>query len=130
MLALIALVLALAVGYGIKAARSAGPAPQHSITAAPTSDAVPLSALPKQAAQTVRLIETSGPFPFPHNDGTVFRNGEHVLPEQPGGYYHEYTVPTPGSAGRGARRIITGKGGEIYYTADHYASFLRVDPTR
>jgi ribonuclease T1 len=35
-------------------------------------------------------------------------------------------VITPGSADRGARRIIAGADGELYYTADHYATFQRV----
>jgi ribonuclease T1 len=131
LLALIALVVALAVGYAVKAAQSDSPAPRHAATSSvPTSTAAPLSSLPKQVAQTVALIEHGGPFPYPRNDGAVFHNNEHVLPSEPDGYYREYTVPTPGSADRGARRIITGKNGEVYYTADHYASFVRVEPTR
>ncbi|TNC24415.1 ribonuclease domain-containing protein [Amycolatopsis alkalitolerans] len=89
-----------------------------------------LSALPPQASQTWRLIQRDGPFPYPHNDGVVFANREKLLPEKPGGYYHEYTVPTPGSADRGPRRLITGGPRELYYTGDHYASFVIVDPSR
>jgi ribonuclease T1 len=59
----------------------------------------------------------------------VFHNAEHQLPEAPDGYYREYTVPTPGSSTRGARRIIVGARGEYYYTGDHYASFVRVELT-
>lgn len=131
LLALIALVLALAVGYAVNAARSDHPAPRHSDTAsvAPSGSA-PLSSLPKQVAQTLALIEHDGPFPYPRNDGVVFHNNEHELPSEPDGYYREYTVPTPGSGDRGARRIITGKNGEIYYTANHYTSFVRVEPSR
>ena len=36
----------------------------------------------------------------------------------------------PGSADRGARRIITGSRGEYYYTGDHYEHFVRVDITQ
>ena len=131
LLALIALVLALAVGYAIKAARSDEPTPRHSATAtvAPAQSA-PLSSLPKQVAQTLVLIERDGPFPYPRNDGAVFHNNEHALPGEPDGYYHEFTVTTPGSPDRGARRLIVGKNGELYYTANHYASFVRVDTTR
>jgi ribonuclease T1 len=131
LLALIALVLALAVGYAVKAAQSDDPAPRHSATStvAPPGSA-PLSSLPKQVAQTLALIEHDGPFPYPRNDGAVFHNSEHVLPSEPEGYYREYTVPTPGSADRGARRVIAGKNGEFYYTANHYVSFVRVDTTR
>jgi ribonuclease T1 len=60
----------------------------------------------------------------------VFNNPERRLPDEPRGFYREYTVPTPGSADRGARRIITGKNGEYYYTPDHYETFRRVDVTR
>ena len=131
LLALIALVLALAVGYAIKAAQSNSPSPRHSATSsAKTSELAPLSSLPKQVAQTLALIERDGPFPYPRNDDVVFHNNEHVLPSEPDGYYREYTVPTPGSADRGARRLIAGKNGEFYYTANHYQSFVRVDITQ
>jgi ribonuclease T1 len=72
------------------------------------------------------LIQAGGPFPYPR-DGVVFRNAEGLLPQEPSGYYHEYTVPTPGEFDRGPRRIITGADGEFYYTADHYESFRRVE---
>ncbi|MEV6777737.1 ribonuclease domain-containing protein [Streptomyces syringium] len=88
------------------------------------------SALPSQAHDTLRLIQANGPFPYP-KDGTVFSNREGVLPKHAGGYYHEYTVKTPGSPDRGARRIVTGKTGgqEDYYTGDHYRTFDLVDHT-
>ncbi|MFI1253135.1 ribonuclease [Streptomyces netropsis] len=87
------------------------------------------SALPPQAHDTLRLIEAGGPFPYP-KDGTVFSNRESVLPKQSSGYYHEYTVKTPGSPDRGARRIVAGqKSQEDYYTGDHYATFDLVDRT-
>ncbi|MCD7436973.1 ribonuclease [Streptomyces lincolnensis] len=81
------------------------------------------SALPSQAHDTLDLIEQGGPYPY-SQDGTVFQNREGVLPSQSSGYYHEYTVITPGSSTRGARRIVTGEETrEDYYTADHYATF-------
>ena len=89
-----------------------------------------LSGLPPEASQTWRLIERGGPFPYPRNDGVVFDNREKHLPSEQSNYYHEYTVPTPGSADRGARRLITGRSQELYYTGDHYVSFVVVDPTR
>lgn len=131
LIALIALMLALAVGYGVRAVRSAEPAPRHfGTTATRAPVAAPLSSLPKQAAQTVALIERGGPFPYPRNDGAVFHNIERTLPREDDGFYREYTVVTPGSADRGARRIIVGKDGKFYYTPDHYRSFVRVDPSR
>jgi ribonuclease T1 len=87
---------------------------------------VALSDLPPEATDTVDLIEQGGPYPYPQ-DGTVFDNRERLLPACSSGYYHEYTVKTPGSSDRGARRIIAGRGGEYFYTADHYASFVLVD---
>lgn len=85
------------------------------------------SDLPSQAHDTLDLIEQGGPYPFTQ-DGTVFQNREGILPSQSTGYYHEYTVITPGSSTRGARRIVTGEEyQEDYYTADHYASFDLVD---
>ncbi|WP_326687170.1 ribonuclease [Streptomyces sp. NBC_01795] len=85
------------------------------------------SKLPAEAHDTLDLIEKGGPYPYPQ-DGTVFQNREGILPDQSQGYYHEYTVKTPGSDDRGARRIVTGdKEQEDYYTADHYASFDLVD---
>lgn len=89
-----------------------------------------LSKLPPEAAKTWKLIQSNGPFPYPDRDGVEFRNHEKRLPQQGRGYYREYTVPTPGERTRGARRLVTGKGQELYYTADHYESFVKVDPNR
>jgi ribonuclease T1 len=86
---------------------------------------VTVAKLPKQARATIALIDAGGPFPF-DRDGITFQNRESLLPRQPKGYYREYTVVTPGSSDRGARRIIAGKGGELYYTDDHYDSFREV----
>lgn len=88
-----------------------------------------LSALPPEATTTYDLIQTDGPFPYPKNDGVVFDNREGVLPACASGYYHEYTVPTPGSSTRGTRRIVTGSAGEYFYTGDHYATFKVIDIT-
>ncbi|EGX58010.1 putative guanyl-specific ribonuclease [Streptomyces zinciresistens K42] len=100
------------------------------VTAPPASAAVGSvcqSALPAQANDTLRLIEQGGPYPFTQ-DGTVFQNRERILPSRSAGYYREYTVITPGSATRGARRIVTGQEQqEDYYTADHYATFDLID---
>ena len=87
---------------------------------------IPVAQLPREARATLALIKQGGPFPHPR-DGIVFGNREGMLPRQPRGYYHEYTVPTPGAHNRGARRIIAGGRGEAYwYTVDHYRSFLRI----
>ena len=81
--------------------------------------------LPPEARQTIALIKAGGPFPYPR-DGIVFNNREGQLPRKAPGYYHEYTVKTPGARDRGARRIIAGRDGELYYTDDHYRTFKRV----
>ncbi|MER5637330.1 ribonuclease [Kitasatospora sp. NPDC002227] len=84
------------------------------------------SKLPSQARDTLTLIDKGGPYPY-RNDGIVFENRENRLPKQATGYYHEYTVVTPGSDDRGARRVVTGSVGEEYWTSDHYASFQEID---
>lgn len=94
-------------------------------------DTCALGGLPPQATETVHRIESGGPFPYPRNDGVVFGNYEGRLPQHDRGYYHEYTVPTPGMSHRGTRRIITGgtplaHPPEFYYTGDHYESFCRI----
>ncbi|MEU0338727.1 ribonuclease domain-containing protein [Streptomyces bobili] len=89
------------------------------------SATVKVSELPAEARRTLDLIDAGGPFPYAE-DGAVFRNFEGLLPRHERGYYREYTVPTPGSRDRGARRIVTGQGGETYYTDDHYDSFRAV----
>lgn len=93
-----------------------------------TSAAIPevaASELPEQARQTIALIRKGGPFAY-ERDAIVFGNFEKLLPAKERGYYREYTVRTPGAKGRGARRIVAGRGGELYYTDDHYQSFRRV----
>jgi len=89
------------------------------------------SFLPPEAVATLEAIERGGPFPY-DRDGTVFQNREGLLPGRPRGYYREYTVQTPGSRDRGARRIVTGgQPPEVYYyTDDHYRSFRRVEIQR
>jgi ribonuclease T1 len=90
---------------------------------------IPVSELPREAQKTLALIRTGGPFPY-SRDGVVFANRERLLPAKSRGYYHEYTVKTPGSHNRGARRIICGGDpsslADCYYTDDHYQSFRRI----
>jgi ribonuclease T1 len=86
---------------------------------------VALSSLPVEAKETLHLIKQGGPFPYAH-DGIVFGNYEKRLPKKQRGYYHEYTVKTPGVRSRGARRIVCGQPAECYYTADHYETFKRI----
>jgi ribonuclease T1 len=86
---------------------------------------VTLADLPLEARATVALIREGGPFPY-RKDGVAFGNRERLLPKAPRGYYREYTVPTPGAGDRGARRIVAGGNGELYYTDDHYRSFRRI----
>ena len=83
--------------------------------------------LPPEARETLKLIEKGGPYPY-DRDGIVFGNFEKRLPLKDRGYYHEFTVKTPGVKHRGARRIVAGKGGEKYYSDDHYKTFKRIVP--
>jgi ribonuclease T1 len=91
---------------------------------------VSLAELPRQAQDTLLLIARGGPYPH-KRDGVVFNNFEKRLPEKPRGYYHEYTVATPGAKNRGARRIVCGgkqpwPAATCYYSANHYRSFQRI----
>jgi ribonuclease T1 len=104
------------------------PTPRGQAAQPTANDGLPtidFATLPPEAQETIRLIDQGGPFPY-DRDGIVFENRERLLPLRASGYYHEYTVITPGSNDRGARRIIAGQGGELYYTDDHYESFRRV----
>ncbi len=89
--------------------------------------AVAASALPPEARETLALIRQGGPFPY-RRDGITFQNREGRLPDAQRGYYREYTVTTPGSRNRGARRIISGglPPTVFYYSDDHYRSFRRI----
>jgi guanyl-specific ribonuclease Sa len=111
-------------------APAAGAADDTAPTAAAEATRFP-SFLPPEAIATIEAIERGGPFPY-DRDGTVFQNREGLLPGRPRGYYREYTVQTPGSRDRGARRIVTGgQPPEVYYyTDDHYRSFDRVEIRR
>ncbi|MGE4241580.1 ribonuclease domain-containing protein [Ramlibacter sp.] len=90
---------------------------------------ITLAELPRQGRETYERIRAGGPFPF-EKDGTVFGNRERLLPREKRGYYREYTVKTPGSRDRGARRIVCGGPQKVphacWYTADHYASFRKI----
>jgi ribonuclease T1 len=125
LLALVILVLLLGGGYAVRALHGLNAHTTRPVTSIST---VPLSSLPEQARQTIEEIQRGGPFPYPH-DGIVYQNLERHLPAEPAGYYHEYTVVTPGSADRGTRRIITG-GDRFYYTGDHYTTFVLIQLNR
>ncbi|NNE95669.1 MAG: hypothetical protein HKN24_06540 [Acidimicrobiales bacterium] len=97
-----------------------GPPPQFS-----DLPPVVVTELPPEAIDTLELIASGGPFPF-DRDGLTFQNREGLLPDHPRGHYREYTVITPGASTRGARRVVAGADGELYYTEDHYASFREI----
>lgn len=119
----VAVVSGLVAGQAVDAK---GPNPSDSTAS------VALGSLPEQAQTTHRLILAGGPFPY-SKDGTVFGNRERLLPAKSRGHYREYTVKTPGSRDRGARRIVCGgkpptQPEACFYTDDHYASFKRIAP--
>jgi len=126
---LAALLVVIGLGVSVGGCSSATRAPAASAAAVdPVSGLklVALSSLPSEATAVYDEIQRGGPFEYPKNDGVVYHNNNRVLPAKSDGYYHEYTVPTPGSSDRGSRRIIKGNGGESYYTGDHYTSFVRI----
>lgn len=95
-------------------------------TAVPAADGVPETER-GAISEVLQAIESGPALPY-DEDGQTFQNREGRLPQQPLGYYREYTVETPGSDDRGARRLVIGEGGETYYTSDHYGSFTEIDP--
>ncbi|ASK92021.1 ribonuclease [Xanthomonas campestris pv. trichodesmae] len=133
-LLIVAIALLVAGLWGMRAMQMPKPqfAPQLNApiaATAPTREVPRLPAfLPTEAMATIVLIQRGGPFPHPQ-DGGVFGNREHRLPGRPRGYYREYTVDTPGSPDRGARRIVTGgtPPEAWYYSDDHYQSFKAFD---
>lgn len=121
--ALIGLVVLVVAGWFVREAATETTLPGNDSGLRVTA----LSSLPREASDTWRLIEKGGPFKS-GRDGAVFENREKRLPAKPGSYYREYTVPTPGGDDRGARRLVYGQQRELYYTGDHYVSFVLVDP--
>ena len=117
--ALLWMAASLALGSVASLARESAPA------------TVSAAALPPEARTTLAHIRAGGPFPY-SRDGVVFNNRERLLQQKPYGYYHEYTVPTPQSHTRGARRIVCGGTvstlSECYYSDDHYRSFRKIQP--
>jgi ribonuclease T1 len=116
-----------AAGFLLAAACFIAPA-AHARTSAATAE-IAAAQLPKEARDVLGRVKSGGPFRY-DRDGVVFGNRERLLPAHPRGYYHEYTVPTPGATNRGARRIVCGgpktAPDACYYTADHYQSFARI----
>jgi ribonuclease T1 len=106
-------------GLGVPAFAQKAPAPAAEVLE------VSVAQLPREAREAIARIRKGGPHPYA-KDGAVFGNREARLPLQKRGYYREYTVKTPGERTRGARRIIAGAGGELYYTDDHYNHFRRI----
>ena len=115
---IVAALLALAAAWPAHAQRAPMPGSAMELT-------VPAAELPREARATLALIDKGGPYPYA-KDGAIFGNREGQLPKQKRGYYREYTVKTPGERTRGARRIIAGAGGELFYTDDHYNHFRRI----
>ena len=121
---------------GGSTATEASSSPSSSPSPSPSSDTDPESglpyvdeaSLPAEARDVLDRIDAGGPFKYPDDDDGTFENREELLPDQPFGYYREYTVETAPRV-RGPRRIVTGDGGEYYWTADHYDSFSRIRRT-
>lgn len=117
-----ALLAAVAAVLFLSSCASAASQQAAGVTGLPT---VPLAELPSEARQTHRLVLAGGPYPYPQDD-QVFGNREALLPPADYGWYREYTVETPGSPDRGARRLVVGGDRVFFYTDDHYSSFREV----
>jgi ribonuclease T1 len=120
----------LALALLLTSVLASAPAAKESLDGSVNAASVALASLPAEAQRTQQLILRGGPFPY-RKDGSTFGNRERQLPAKPRGFYKEYTVKTPGSSDRGARRIVCGgprpaQPEACFYTADHYASFRRI----
>lgn len=124
---LVALACSVVVVLGCSLGASRSPATDQGLDTESGLPLVSLETLPSEAAVTWGLIDDGGPFPY-DQDGAVFQNREGLLPSRASGYYREYTVETPGSDDRGARRIVAGSDGDRYWTDDHYDTFSRIEP--
>ena len=118
-----AVLIALAIGQRLLPAhppslRGSGQTAAADLTRFPAEEQSAIDA-------TLALLKAGGPFLY-GRDGSEFSNREGRLPQQAPGYYREYTVETAGSPDRGARRIVSGRTGEIYHTRDHYQTFIRL----
>jgi ribonuclease T1 len=138
------------------AAASAAPqatpaaAPVRLRAVAPGSDLAPHFSDPGRVRTILTIIADvydGSPLPY-GRDGIVFDNREGDLPAEAAGYYHEYTVMPPAGSPltltigdrtfkmegpngtRGAERLIIGQGDELYYTPDHYATFVSIQVVR
>ena len=100
----------------------AAEAARGGVSGLPTVD---IDGLPREAQETYVLILDGGPYPY-RQDDQVFGNREGILPDEDFGWYREYTVETPGSSDRGARRFVVGEDGTFFYTDDHYDRFREV----
>lgn len=96
-------------------------------------------------------IAVCRPMPY-NNDGNIHSKPHQGLPKKPYGHYLEYTLIVPnrptGSGSeavviggqtyyagpvlsfRGAERLMIGDHREVYYTPDHYTTFIRLDIVR
>lgn len=120
------LVLLLAALLGLAGCGSSGSSASSNPGLKPAGMATIAEAnLPAEARDVIKRLDDGGSFKY-RQDGVTFQNRERLLPSEPSGYYREYTVVTPGAVDRGARRLVLGKNGELYYTPDHYKSFLWV----
>ncbi|MGW0749334.1 ribonuclease domain-containing protein [Streptomyces sp. NPDC002587] len=124
-LGVVFLCVALVGAVGCGGRKSAPAASTGSPSWAQGLETVRAAELPRQARDVLALIDEGGPYPY-RQDGAVFGNFEKALPRQKRGYYHEFTVRSPGERDRGARRIVAGEGGEFFYTDDHYETFKAV----
>lgn len=64
--------------------------------------------------------------PYKCIGGDVYSNYEKTLPVKVGRKYYECDINTLGALRRGSERLVYSNDGLIYYTSDHYASFIKL----
>jgi len=91
----------------------------------------PSDPVPPVARETLSYIRQHGYAPPGHVGGRVFGNYEGELPRYDARRrrieYREWDVhPKAEGRNRGAERLVTGSDGRVWYTADHYRTFIEV----
>ena len=108
-----------------------GPAPRAKRPAGRYAPRATRRSCRREAVATLEAIERGGPFRYDRDGSIVPESRAPACPEQPRGYYREYTVirRARATAARAASSAAAIRPRSYYYTDDHYRSFRRVEVT-